>query len=320
MKEIFRPAEAPVYRPPDRKPLEKGDRREGVRYVYSEEARLAVNVALATGRPLLITGPPGCGKSSLAFSVSRDLGWRFYESVISSRTQAQDLLWQFDHLRRLNEARAGGQLGTDLRRYVNPGPLWWAFNRESARRRGDLEADPVVEDPCKDGDERHAVVLLDEIDKADPDVPNNLLVPLGSLEFRVPDIDARVKADHPPLLFITTNNERDLPTAFLRRCIELELTHPARDTLLAIAGNHFGTADFSFSGKQPEDFFREVADRVGWPPEGERPDPDRCPSTAEYLDTVRACLELDVDPASDDYQRIGRVTVWKHGRKKVGRP
>ena len=164
-----------------------GDRRDGAVYVYTEKIVLAVNVALATGRLLLVRGPTGSGKSSLAYNVARCQGWRYYEEVISSRTQARDLQWTFDAVRRLSDAQAN-QLQTHLAAYVEPGVLWWAFDRASARRRGwpPEEADFLpAEDPRVGTDSERCVVLLDEMDKADPDVPNDLLVTLGSFQFVV---------------------------------------------------------------------------------------------------------------------------------------
>src|SRR6185437_14263490 len=116
------------------------DRRDGAVYVLDDQLRLAVDVALATGRPLLLRGEPGSGKSSLAAFLARNLGWRYYEHVVSSRTTAQDLLWSFDSMRRLADASApgheGGPAGLDDASYTEPGVMWWALDRESALRRG----------------------------------------------------------------------------------------------------------------------------------------------------------------------------------------
>ena len=164
-----------------------GDSRRAPVYVYTEEIILAVNVALATRRPLLVRGPSGSGKSSLARNIAQFKGWRYYDKVITSRTQARDLLWDIDLVRRLHDARFADQtLPEGLGPYVIPGVFWWAFDRESAGRHGT--------DPQHESDDERAVVLLDEIDKADPDVPNNLLVPLGSLEFIVDETGELVNA------------------------------------------------------------------------------------------------------------------------------
>jgi MoxR-like ATPase len=286
-----------------------GDRRDGSVYVYSDEIVLRVNVALATGRPLLVRGPAGSGKSSLAANVARHMGWRYYEDVISSRTQARDLLWTFDTVRRLNDAQAEHKLNP-VSAYVQPGVLWWAFNSQSARAQrlllddaGDIQANRYGEAM----DTQRAVVLLDEIDKADPDVPNNLLVPVGSYEFQVTETGTKIQlADTgPPVLFITTNDERELPAAFLRRCVVLELKPPAddkdyEDWLVKIAQAHFGTKNLKLYGTLARRI-RESRNADGQPP-----------STAEYLDAVQACQTLGVTtPAHAAWAAIVDATLFK---------
>jgi MoxR-like ATPase len=288
-----------------------GDLRDGSVYVYSDDIVLAVNVALATGRPLLVRGPSGSGKSTLARNVARTMGWRYYEDVISSRTQARDLLWRFDTLRRLNDA-AVNQLKAELHPYIDPGVLWWAFDRESARRRGAPEEAGEIRpasEPAQESEHARAMVLLDEIDKADPDVPNNLLVPLGSLEFTVTEIDRRVRAEVAPLIFITTNEERELPPAFVRRCIVLTLQGPDEERLVEIARAHFGwagTADRG--GPDDEALYRKIASLVLQPSGRDR---RASPSTAEFLDAVRACKELEVDPDHALWAQVAGATLWK---------
>ncbi|HKV10682.1 MAG TPA: MoxR family ATPase [Thermoanaerobaculia bacterium] len=275
-----------------------GDRRDGHVYVYTDPIVLAVNVALATGRPLLVRGPSGCGKSTLAKHAARVLGWRYYEGVITSRTQAQDLLWEIDHLRRLQDAQAKDLRG--LAHYLQPGPLWWAFDREAAAAYG--RPDPNQNPDAK---QDRAVVLLDEIDKADPDVPNSLLVPLGSLEFQVPERDEPVRAQkgRAPLVVLTTNDERELPAAFLRRCVELVLQPSDPDRLVEIGQQHFPKASDSF--------LREVAKLVL-----QAAGNDGQPSPAEYLDAVRACRELEIEPGSALWESLATIALWKHGRTR----
>jgi MoxR-like ATPase len=288
-----------------------GDQVEQAPYVYEESIVLAINVALATGRPLLISGEPGAGKSSLARDVASKLGWRFYSKTISSRTQARDLLWSFDTIRRLSDA----QVRKGVRHpaaYVEPGILWWAFDRQSAGLRGlSLERFTELHEGIQrletatydtmNPDARRAVVLIDEIDKADPDVPNDLLEPLGSFRFRVieGDLDTQVKASQAPLVFITTNGERDLPKAFLRRCLALALDPPGETRLLAIARAHF-PADLANADdvvplhKQVRDEYfavrHEAVDRKATPP-----------STAEYLDAISACREMQLTPDAPEW-------------------
>lgn len=342
-----------------------GDRRDGKLYVYDDagEIVLAVNIALATGRPLLLSGPSGGGKSSLAQHVARVLGRRYYEFVVTARTQAQDLTWRFDAVRRLADAQVEGRLSrsdalTSIYPYIEPQALWWIFDRESARTRGrrnnDLAEgaaelplgdtrdggktggerpeepkDPVRWDPRRAGWDKErfrkepqldsCVLLVDEIDKADPDVPNNLLVELGSLQFDVDLTGQAVKFQGErddwksrPLVMITTNRERPLPQPFVRRCIVLEIPKPKRGLLKSIAAHNFPGHD--------EGFFDQVLDAVlasrgegdaaldtaanrgeqaatGTAASGQQQPADRDEevvdvSIAEYIDTLRACTSL----------------------------
>lgn len=289
-----------------------GDRSAASVYIYTDELVLAVNVALATGRPLLLRGLPGTGKSSLARNVAECLGWRHYEEVVTSRTQARELHWRFDTLRRLSDAHAGVlDKGNNTRPYVEPGVLWWAFDRGSAGRRGlapeATDIVPAMEPGAPQPDHARAVVLLDEIDKADPDVPNNLLVTLGSYKFSVPELELEVRAPlhEPPLVVVTTNDERELPAAFLRRCVIYVLKRPTPEKLVEIAEAHFG--------HDHSPLYANIASlmREGAPKDDAKL--AALPSTAEYLDAIDACLELGVDPQSEKqvWEVISSATLWK---------
>jgi MoxR-like ATPase len=281
------------------------DRRDGFVYVYHDErVPLAVNVALATGRPLLILGRSGTGKSSLARNVALRLGYRYYEAVVTSRTQARDLLWEVDLLRRLHRAQErDSKLGSDMTPFLKPGVLWWAFDPVSAARRGRRKPGPKLPDPALEPGDGRAVVLIDEIDKAEPDVPNNLLVPLGSLQFQVEEtgLEVKTKRELAPLVFITSNGERELPPAFLRRCIQLELQPPDRAALLRVAGAHF--PDFTPAALEriaaQMDRAREAAGRK---------DP---PGAPEFIDTVRACREMAIEPGSPAWDALVQITFLK---------
>jgi len=271
-------------------------------YVYTKpEIPLALDIAIATGRPLLVGGPTGCGKSSLARFTATRLGWRFYEKTITSMTQARDLQWEVDHLRRLNDAQ-DQRLQSDYTHYIKPGVLWWAMNRTTAQEQAEVYG-AACKDPNLGADHPRAVVLLDEIDKADPDVPNNLLVPLGSFHFQIDETGAEVALDreHSPLILITTNGERELPAAFLRRCIELYLDPPGRELLLDIAQKHFpGTARDHFDALL-------TAVETARPPDWTGP---ALPSPAELIDVIRATKRLqDRSPAA-----IAKLVVWKQSQ------
>jgi MoxR-like ATPase len=290
------PLEAVLGDPAERGP---GDRRDGLVYVYDERTILAVNVALATDRPLLVCGPAGSGKSSLAPAVAawareQGKGWRFLDRPITARTEARDLLWTFDSVRRLRDAQA--QEIQKPARYIDPGVLWRAFDPAGAARygpSGDADA------PAEDG---RAVVLLDEIDKADPDVPNDLLVPLGSFQFPVTDTGETVKVEgEPPLVILTTNDERELSRPFVRRCVVLTLEAPRRERLVHIAKCHFPGGDdllFEQVAAKLEELGADDADGV-------------TASAAEYLDAVEACIELEVDTNSAEWTSIAAATLQK---------
>jgi MoxR-like ATPase len=300
---------------------ELGDQRGGDLYVYTPKVKLAVKVALATGRPLLVRGPSGWGKSSLAGAVAGYLGWRYLPKVISSRTQARDLMSEVDLVRRLNDAQAQ-KLDPDWRRYIRPGVLWKAFDPEGAQRQEDFFARTAsgTERAGMQEEIKPAVVLLDEMDKADPDVPNNLLVALGSLQFDVDEIGPppiKAKRETAPLIIVTTNDERDLPQAFLRRCIELEL--PALDgddangsgrkeLLIGIGAEHL-------HGLLDRAFIAAVVDKVIESRRPEAADGPQLPSPAELIDTLRAVHELYGSKSkAEDIVAIAGITVSKRGR------
>jgi MoxR-like ATPase len=282
------------------------DLRDGSFYVFSEPGErdptvLAVRVALATGRPLLLSGAPGSGKSSLASFVARAMNWNYFEQTITSRTSAQDLMWGFDAVRRLRDAQARGEVD-DLTAYIEPRVLWWAFDTLDALRRGRPPGPPEEgAAPAAANGWQHngvlrgylhpSVVLLDEIDKADPDVPNDLLVALGSQRFLVTETGHEVKSGLTPLVIITSNNERALPAAFVRRCVVHRLEPPDASRLVEVARQHFPA-----QREQRQELFQELASKVvemrGHAAEQGVP----APSTPEYLDAVRACLELNIVP------------------------
>ncbi|MFE0513720.1 AAA family ATPase [Streptomyces sp. NPDC058964] len=306
------------------------DPRDGRVYVTSPELDLAVDVALATGRPLLLRGHPGSGKSSLAPYIARVRGWRYYEHVVTSRTQTNDLLWSFDAVRRLADAQVlGNGAELDDHRYVVPGVLWWAFAPESAARRGrDLplpegfqQAALPLRQINRDRSPESAVVLIDEIDKADPDVPNGLLIPLGSSEFTVTETGKFISAQDPEseprprrLIVITTNEERELPQAFLRRCVVANLPDPSAEELLTIARAHLTHAAGSF-GAREERMARLLADELIAARDKAAFGAGRAPSTAEYLDALRACLGLGIVPGEDDrWELVRKLTLVKPRR------
>lgn len=273
-------------------PDRTSDRQDDHVYLFDRDTKLAVNIALVTRRPLLVLGPPGSGKSTLAPNVARLMRHRFYAEVVTARTEAPDLLWREEPFRQLSDAYRGklGAPGDAL--YHRPGPLWKAL---------DPDKDEIVP-PALRG--RPAVVLIDEIDKADPDLPNALLDPLDNLRFEGPDgSPVTVRSDiGPPLVVITSNEERELSAAFRRRCIPLRLRAPGREHLLTVARLHMG-AEFD-----PE-LSREVAELLLSP--GSGPGHPGMASTAEYLDTLRACREMNLSADSAMVREVVRFAMVK---------
>jgi len=305
--------------------LDAPDRRDGRVYLLPPEVALAVKVALVTGRPLLLRGEPGSGKSSLAAYIARQRGWRYYEHIVTSRTDAQDLLWSFDSVRRLGDTQVIGGVRDDCR-YVEPGVVWWAFARASAHRRGGSGSTehPAIEpfaDMNQDRSPDHAVVLIDEIDKADPDLPNGLLGPLGSNTFVVTETNVEVRKEPPTgpvaadrsrhLVVITTNEERELPQAFLRRCVVIWLAQPDADRLVEIGREHMTTYDSDAWNSADEDLAKAVASEVMVAREHAKRMGLRQTSTAEFLDALRACRSLGIGTASTDWQNLRQFILFK---------
>lgn len=299
-KRIFEPEG--IQREPGQAAVSLADRAEV--YVYHDDnIALAVNVALAAERPLLIRGEPGCGKSSLARDVARQMGWRYYEHVVTSRMQAQDLLYRFDTVRRLADAQTNERLAKE--RYVSPSALFWAFDPEQAARLAPAKSVADLSQP--------AVVLIDEIDKADPDVPNDLLIPIGSLEFPITELDLVVKAEQERLPFIvfTSNDERELPAAFLRRCIILEIELPRRNQLLEIVRAHFPALGQPLVYHLLRAFltFRDIAETQKVRP----------PGIAELIDAARVCQSLLGSRERESQDWLIELAMWKHGGDPTGR-
>lgn len=281
--------------------------RDSLAYVYSPPIVLAVNVARATGRPLLVEGKPGTGKTTLAENIAAVLGWKFHAQVVTSRTRAHDLMWRYDALRRLADAQAKTLRPTEA--YIEPQALWWAFDAAGATRRGAAQLPVGVSaatDPQAQVKSDCAVVLIDEIDKAEPDVPNDLLQALDVARFTVDDLDpprtvqgTRGKV----LMLITTNGERELPAAFVRRCVVLSLQQPSAEGLVTIANQRFG------AGGQA--LHREIAARLMALRRQAEENRHREPSTAEYLDAVAACRDLGISTASAEWQLLEQAALWK---------
>lgn len=277
------------------------DDRRHVPYEYTDEIIIAVNAALATERPLLLRGTPGSGKSTLARDIAIALDLEFDEKVITSRTSAADLLWTFDAVRRLSDTHPDPDRARDPSNYVERGVLWNAFKPEPLSSRG-------------------IVVLLDEIDKADPDVPNDLLVPLDERRFEVSDARPKITVEQTREVFvvITTNGERELPPAFLRRCAALTLEDPSRNPvrLQAIAQRHL-TAMFAAPQARP-DFDTELLSAIVKRIDELAPKVEtatyRRAGTAEILDAFKACLKLGFKVGTSEWNALTAMLLSKDPR------
>jgi MoxR-like ATPase len=296
------------------------DRRDGAMYRMPSSLHLAVEVALTAGRPLLLRGDPGTGKSSLAAYVARRLGWRYYEHVVTAQTTAAQLQWHFDAVGRLSDAQA--HAARPEADYVEPGVLWWALNRSSAAKHG---IEPFAE-MNRERDVHRAVVLIDEIDKAHPDVPNGLLVALGSNLLQVPQLPDPISLDAQEvpspkgfpkgvevsrlLTVITSNEERELPSAFLRRCVVYDLEQPDAEELVAIARLHFDEAKRPFTKKDAK-LATAIAERVVALRKSAEPGGHR-PGTAELLDAFRAARgRFSPNRKDPRWQLIERIALAK---------
>lgn len=300
-------------------------------HVFEADMIDALDTALAAQRPLLVKGEPGIGKSQLARAAARQLGRMFIPHVVDARTESTDLLWHYDAVSRLADAQLAGALGEPgkrqrrrlaVRHYLHPGPLWWAFDWDDALSQatsvgtGAPPQDEAVGAELEPEPVRGCVVLIDEIDKAESDVPNGLLEALGNGEFRplgrADPVVARAGVP-PPLVVITTNNERTLPDAFVRRCLVLKLDLPdttADDLatfLVARGQRHFPEASL--------DLLQAAAEQLG---KDRRAARERrqlpLPGQAEYLDLLRAVTTLERDPGQqvECMRRLARFAFSKH--------
>lgn len=301
------------------------DSKNGFReaHVFAQEDLDAIDAALAAERPLLVRGEPGVGKTQLALAAAIKLKRAFCPTVVDSRTEVRDLRWTEDLVARLADAQLvaaldaaeaalqRGKLG--IEHYVEPGPLWWAFDWSDAA--GQAKAAKVSEpaQPHEDCNPKNGVVvLIDEIDKADPDLPNGLLEALGSRQFTPRGRNAPVRAKVWPLVIVTTNEDRALPDAFIRRCVVHDIHLPEDDTelqsfLVGRGRAHFPEAPPAVLEKAAE---MTVKDRNAAAARRLTP----LPGQAEFIDLIRAVLgkAKDADAAIDAMERLAPYFLRKH--------
>lgn len=231
------------------------------RYVATDDLRMAVDAAVALERPLLIKGEPGTGKTMLAEEVAAGLGKRLIQWHIKSTTKAQQGLYEYDAVSRLRDSQLGDDKVHDVRNYIKQGKLWEGFTAEE-----------------------QVVLLIDEVDKADIEFPNDLLVELDRMEFFVYETGETIKATQRPIIIITSNNEKELPDAFLRRCFFHFINFPDRDTMLKIVDVHYPDISKTLVQEALEVFFdlRTV------------PGLKKKPSTSELIDWLKLLMADDI--------------------------
>lgn len=230
-------------------------------YIATEDLKLAVDAALSLEKPLLVKGEPGTGKTMLALEVAESLGMRLIEWHIKSTTKATQGLYEYDAVSRLRDSQLGNDKVEDIANYINKGKLWDAFT-----------ADEQV------------VLLVDEIDKADIEFPNDLLQELDRMEFYCYELDQTIKAKNRPLVIITSNNEKDLPDAFLRRCFFHHISFPEREVLEKIISVHIPKIKKKLL-KEAIDVFFDIRKVPGM---------KKKPSTSELIDWLKLIVSDDI--------------------------
>ena len=230
-------------------------------YISTDELSMAVDAAVRLERPLLIKGEPGTGKTMLAVEVAKSLGMPLLEWHIKSTTKAVNGLYEYDAVSRLRDSQLGDERVNDIRNYIKKGKLWEAFESEE-----------------------RVVLLIDEIDKADIEFPNDLLVELDRMEFFVYETGETIKAKHRPIIIITSNNEKELPDAFLRRCFFHFINFPDKETMKEIIAVHYPKIKKSLVQEALEVFFelREI------------PGLKKKPSTSELIDWLKLLMADEI--------------------------
>lgn len=243
-------------------------------YVVTKELMNAVNVSIALKKPLLIKGEPGTGKTMLAEAISKSLGMELIIWGIKSTTKAQEGLYVYDTVQRLYDSQFGEGDVSDIKQYIKLGKLGEAF-----------------------ASDKQVVLLIDEIDKADLEFPNDLLWELDKMEFYINETKETIKTKHRPIVIITSNAEKELPDAFLRRCIFHYIEFPKQDKMEEIIKVHFGDIDKKLCEKAMEAFYEiRNMDAV-----------QKKPSTSELLDWIQALMisGVNVDKLSEDLPFVG---------------
>ncbi len=282
--------------------IELGNDAQPLPHELTAEAALAVRAAYAANRPLLVRGEPGVGKTQLAAAVAKAWSWQLIHKTLDSHTESHDLLYTFDDIARLGEAQLLAHNPTadaaqilQPARYLSPGPLWWALDWTSAAQAHQTCAFNTTGPAHPDTTPAGVVVVLDEIDKAESDVPNGLLETLGQGSFQVPYRRERIcQTGVAPLVIITTNEERELPPAFVRRCWVLALALPDKETDFVAQLSRRGRAHFATT-IHDETLYADAASQLWHSRADAHSQGLPLPGQAEYLDLLRALSTLAQD-------------------------
>lgn len=311
-------------------PLPQHDTWPASKHEFDDTSRWAVRSALAARRPLLLRGEPGIGKSQLARAVAVAFKVPFLYHVVDERSERDDLLYTYDAVSRLAQAQvsglaaqgSGGQGWQELvaeRNFIRPGVLWWAFDWSSAlaqaerfARAGRKCQEPTMPDGWTPASERPCgpVVLVDEIDKADPSVPNGLLESLGNEGFQTAQLGEAIRLPEdakPPLVIITTNEERELPAAFLRRCLVLQMRFPS-DPDKARAFLHARARVFWDPSQVSDTVCNRVIDSLLADRSDAVKGSQSIPGAAEFLDLIKVLAELH---SGDDKEQLKCLDLVK---------
>ncbi|MBX3476233.1 MAG: MoxR family ATPase [Brevundimonas sp.] len=243
-------------------------------YIATDDLKIAVNAAVTLERPLLIKGEPGTGKTVLAYEIAAALGAPLITWHVKSTTKAHNGLYEYDAVNRLRDSQLGEERAREVRNYLRPGKLWEAFTAPT-----------------------RPVLLIDEIDKADIEFPNDLLQELDRMEFYVQETNETIRAERRPIVIITSNNEKELPDAFLRRCFFHYIRFPDDETMKAIVEVHFPGIKPRLVGQALKTFYA-LRDTPGL---------KKKPSTSELLDWLKLLLADDIDPEALRQDAAGAI-------------